>query len=328
MRKSIIIIFAIGILVGGCDLLGNQKPQQSLPLNQAYNTVADLHQELIGAYNDLQYDATNNRPVGGADWSVFGEIIADNTSFQGSYTTLQDLAQHKMDPNNGSVNAVWYGSYRIINDVNVILDKLSSITDGNQAELDNIKGQSLFIRGMVYYYLVNFYAKPWVGAPGDANSQLGVPLVTKPVTSSADFTDPGRATVSEVYTQLKKDLSDAASLLPDKTADGQGNKYASMAMLLRVAMQQHDYATAATLSKQIMDSGQYALNSDVQTFFTQEFSPESIFEISNTVQDNIGVNISLTALYNPKERGDIRISDNYVQALENIVPQSQKDAMA
>jgi len=326
MRKSLILFLGIGLLVGGCDLLNNQKPQQSLPFNDAYQTISVLNQDLTGAYNDLQDQ--NGEPVGGADWSVYGEIMADNTNFQGSYPTLQDMSQHKMDPNNGSANEVWYGSYKVINDVNIILDKLNSIQGADQAEVDNLKGQSLFLRGMVYYYLVNFYAKPWVGGPGATNSQLGVPLLTKPVTSAADFTFPKRASVSAVYTQIKKDLSDAASILKPATADGQGNKYAAMAILARVAMQQHDYATAETITNQIMSSGTYALNSDVQTFFTNEFSPESIFEISNTVQDNVGVNTSLTALYNPKERNDIRISTSYVQALDKIVPQAQQDNMA
>lgn len=328
MRKRIIIVLGIGMLVAGCNLLGNQKPLQSLPLGSAYQTVADLNQELIGAYNDLQ-DDPNGGAIGGADWCVFGEIIADNTSFQGSFTTYQDIAQHNMDPNNGSANDVWYSSYRVINDVNIILDKLGSVTGpSSTAELNSIKGQCLFIRGMVYYYLVNFYAKPWTGGSGGANSQPGVPVITKPVTSSSDFTYPKRNTVSEVYTQIKQDLKDAAGLLPVTTADGQGDKYAAIAMELRVAMQQQDYATAETLSKQIMDSGDYALNADVKTFFTNEFSQESIFEVSNTVQDNVGVNTSLSALYNPQERDDIRISTSFVTALDQIVPAAQQDSIA
>ncbi len=328
MRKSLITLLGLGLLVAGCDMLGNQKPEQSLPLGSAYSTVADLNQELIGAYNDLQ-DDPNGGAIGGADWCVFGEIVADNTSFQGSFTTYQDMAQHKMDSGNGSANDVWYSSYRVVNDVNIVLDKLGSVTGPkSDAEINSIKGQGLFLRGMVYYYLVNFYAKPWVGAPGNANGQMGVPVITKPVTSSADFTYPSRNTVTEVYTQIKKDLQDAVSLLPDQTANGQGNKYAAMAMLLRVAMQQHDYPTAATLAKQIMDSGNYALNADVQTFFTNEFSAESIYEVSNTVQDNIGVNNSLSALYNPQERNDIRISTSFVQALNEVVPQSQQTAIS
>ncbi len=261
MIRKIIFLIGFSLLVAGCNLLGNQQPKQSLPLNDGYKTVSDLNQELVGAFNDLQ-DA-NGRPVGGADWSVFGAIIADNADFEGSYPTLQQLAQHKMDPNNGSVNDLWIGSYKVINDVNVILSKLKGVTGpSSQSELDNIQGQCLFIRGTVYFYLANFYGKPWVGDASAANSQLGVPIITDPVTASTQFTYPSRNTVSEVYSQAKTDLNKASTLLtgnPSSFVNGEGNKYAALAMLLRIAMQQHDYSTAATLGKQIMDSGVYTL---------------------------------------------------------------------
>lgn len=324
--KKIILFIGFGLLVAGCNLLGNQKPQQSLPINQAYSSIFNMESDVTGAYNDLQ-DA-NGRPVAGADWSVFGSIIADNTSYQGSYPTLQQLAQHAMDANNGSVNDLWIGSYKVINDVNIILSKLPNFSgSASQSVLNNIKGQCLFIRGSVYFYLVNFYGKPWVGDASASNSQLGVPIVLKPVTSAADFTYPKRNTVSEVYARLKSDLTQASTLLPGFVANGEGNKYAALAMLLRVAMQQHDYSTAASLSKQIMDSNNYKLNPDVKTFFDQKFSAESIWEIANTIQDNVGVNISLDALYNQNGRGDIHISSGFVQALGEIVPASQQAAL-
>ncbi len=322
MRTRIVIVL-ISLILAGCDLLGNQQPQQSEPLSDAYNTTADLQNALTGAYSDLQ-----DGDIGGAQWVFLGEIIADNTVFTGSFPTYQQVAQHAMNANNNSIEPVWTDSYQAINDVNIILHALPNVKDaGIAAARDAIEGQCLFIRGITLFYLVNFYGKPWQGGPDAENNQPGVPIVLKPVTKASDFTYPSRASVSQVYDQIKSDLQKAASLLPDFVSDGRANKYAALGILLKVAMQQHDYQTAIDLSNEIMTSNNYSLNSDVKTFFTSEFSPESIFEISNTTLDNPGVNEALSAEFNANSRGDVHVSQGFMTALDDVVTADQKNTI-
>jgi len=71
-------------------------------------------------------------------------------------------------------------------------------------------GQALFLRGYYYLKLVTIYAQPYSGAGIDATKSLGVPLVLSSVVSDVRLP---RNTIAEVYTQIEKDLVQAADLL-------------------------------------------------------------------------------------------------------------------
>ena len=62
-----------------------------------------------------------------------------------------------------------------------------------------------------YYYLVNFYAKPYAKATADTD--LGVTIKTTEYIEDIYFT---RNTVAEVYKQILEDLASAKRLLQGK----------------------------------------------------------------------------------------------------------------
>jgi hypothetical protein len=129
--------------------------------------------------------------------------------------------------------------YRVIGNANIAIASIDKAV-GTQAEKDLIKGEALALRGWSYFNLIQLYGKRY-DAAAKPNAQLGVPLVLTPTTEGLP-----RATVEEVYTQINKDLAQAATLL--KSARGfksHINLEVTKGILARVALTQQNWADAA-----------------------------------------------------------------------------------
>jgi hypothetical protein len=315
LKSTIILLLIIGL--GACDLLENQQPQQSLPTEGGLDTVEELQNALTGAYSDFQTPA----------FRLFGnDILADDAVWTGSFPTFVEVASRNMVASNGSIEGFWEDGYEVINDVNIILASLDQLDDptADQATIDNLRGQALFIRALSYYYLVNYFALP-SGSTSD-DSHMGVPLQLTAVTSSTDFENPSRSTVAQVYGQIETDLQTAQGLLAGSNLPNQATPGAATAFQARVALVQGNYQQAADLAGQVIPS--YTLLPDVTTYFRAELSAESIFEIENNVQDNPGAaNTAITAVFAVGSRDDIQINTSFVDALNALVNTRQQAAL-
>ncbi len=318
------LLFLLIVGLGACDLLENQQPQQSLPVEGGLDSVEELQSALTGAYEGLQ-----ELPDGDsfAQALFASDIMAEDAFWTGSFPTYQAIAAQEMSAPNASIENQWNGAYEAINSANIILSSLDELesSDSNQAAIDNIRGEALFIRAIEYYYQVQYFAQPWGFTPD--NSHPGVPLQLQPVISSDDFQNPARSSVDSVYIQIISDLEEAQGLLTTSTRN-RATAEAATAFLARIALIQGRWEDAANLSDQIISNGDYSLASDVTTYFQSELSSESIFEIENTVQDNPGAsNTSMTAVYNADSRDDIQISEAFRSDLNSIINDRQQSAL-
>jgi tetratricopeptide (TPR) repeat protein len=149
---------------------------------------------------------------------------------------------------NSEVDVQWEDSYKVINTTNNILSALAVVKD---ADRDRVQGEALFLRGLMYFDLVRFFADQYQF--NVANTQLGVPLVLDPtlgITASSFVT---RNTVDEIYAQVIADLTLAVSKLPVDN-DVYASKGAANALLARVYLQKGDYANARDAASAVISS--------------------------------------------------------------------------
>ncbi len=105
---------------------------------------------------------------------------------------------------------------------NVVMEKVDAVKDGIYVtpNLKNYhKGEALFLRGLAYYYLWNYYGT--------------APLRNERVTSSAQFT-PGNTSGTQLLEQAISDFTASASLLPlswDQTNAGRVTSNSANGML-------------------------------------------------------------------------------------------------
>ncbi|SMC82387.1 RagB/SusD family nutrient uptake outer membrane protein [Pedobacter nyackensis] len=204
-----------------------------------------------------------------------GSDDADKGSTASDASFFLQFDQFTIDPDQGNIGGFWNGQYRNINYTNQVLDNVPGI-----AMDENLKARYLaeakFVRAFSYFRLVRAFG--------------GVPLrLHVPKDANTDFNLP-RASVTEVYAQIEKDLTEAAAVLPPtySAADiGRATKGAALTLHAKVAMYQKKWSDVLAYTNTVMGMG-YGLLPNYEKVFRieNENSIESIFEIQCALLPN------------------------------------------
>jgi hypothetical protein len=247
MKLKFLTILTAGLLMASCqkDYL-ETAPTGSVDAGAAYATTKNAAAAINGIYRAMVVRYLDSQghfghPAMMIILDVMGEDLVFGNPSNNWHFGEQRWTSHRSDV--GTMSRFPYQLYyRLIGNANLGIANIDN-AEGPQAERDQLKGEALALRAFSYFNLVQLYGKRYDAAV-KPNAQLGVPLVLEPTTEGLP-----RSTVEEVYTQINKDLSDAAALL--KTA----RSYKSHINLdvvkgfqARVALVQQNWAAAATFA--------------------------------------------------------------------------------
>jgi tetratricopeptide (TPR) repeat protein len=305
---SIISLVALVWLLAGCDKNLDLQPSQSINMDVALISDANVKVVLQGAYSEFALPG-----IYGGNILRNSELLGGNGELRwvGTYIDPRQLYNKSILATNSEVEVQWRDSYEVINTTNNILSAIDKV---NASDRDNVEGQALFLRSMMYFDLVRFFADQYVF--GAANSQLGVPLILTPAKLPVESTMVGRNTVDEVYNQVITDLLAAASKLPEE--DGlyvYASNGAANALLARVYLQKGDYAKARDAANTVLESGLYELQKTYAGVFNNDNNTlEDIFATQITAQDRQS---SMTEFFSTLDYGgrdgDIEILDGHLE---------------
>ena len=141
----------------------------------------------------------------------------------------------------GNTSYNWNNPYAVVLVTNIALEGLSKIDPSpqEQTQWDQIKGRALFYRSWMFFHLTQTFCKQY--KPETADSDLGIPLRLE---SDINIVSK-RASLSETYNQMIKDLEESLTLLPDipiiKTRPGLG---AANGLLARIHLQMGNFEEA------------------------------------------------------------------------------------
>lgn len=310
--KNIIVIFLAGSLVTvSCTKKLDLEPFQSIDANTAITTAEDVEAALIGAYSILaggQLYGTNL--IMNADLQAAEGYLSWRGTFQGQ----RQISLKNMTRDNAEASRTWIAAYRAINMANIVLENTGVVKD--PALKNQFEGEAMFIRGIMHFELVRFFAKPWGHTP--ANDHLGIVVKTK-----ASYTEEPagtRSTVKAAYDQIIADLTAAEGKLPDDRDGIRADKYVALAFLARVYLQQSEYAKARDAADEVIESTNYSMNSDLLEAFTSDLSDESIWEIEQDVQNNAGTSNDGMATFFASlpgiGRADVRVEQSFIDSHE------------
>lgn len=253
---------AIGAAVAGCSDLELTNPNQP-STGTFWQTPSDAVAGVNAAYNGLIHNGVYGR------WYVFvGDLRTDIGRVVSPWTDLSNFTKFTFTSTDFEVNAeVWRQTYEAIFRANQVIANVPAIR-GNAALTGRVVGEAKFLRGLLYYNLVNFYGG-------------GIPLILEP---SSPTDRPSPSTAELVYAQIERDLTDAAAALPVSYAGGdvgRATRGAALAQLGKAQLQQRKWAQASTALQQVIASGQYDLVADYADNFTNrnENNRESVFEV-------------------------------------------------
>ena len=286
MKKILTIAFAAAALTA-CDI--ERLPYGSMAAEQITNDPnASLDALMNGVYAQLK---TWSDPM-----HRCGEYAGDNMMIRGSSTdAFFEFISYSRTPNNYRLQNFWdYGYKGIAQASNII----SMIEEGQSAEIDNQLGECYYVRGMLYFYFVRAYGRPYYQAP---DKNLGVPIVNGTPENINDLFLEDRATVHETYEQVINDLKKAESLMTIDKGAAYASKAAAQAMLSRVYLYMSgtyekpntQYAQLAVeYADKVINSGNYSLLSreDFMKYntFTPENNAESIFVVKRVASEFSG----------------------------------------
>jgi len=320
------IILSAGILLAAGACNKNLEPYSGKSNEAALLTPEDLQTATYGAYAalvDRMYIKNENQ---------IGEYMGDDVALSGAtgdqvfytYTYTQF-------PGQGNTEQFWQGAYKAIYAANAIIER---IKDGESAQLDQIKGENLFIRSLAHFELVRIFGRPYTQGQGN---NPGVVIKDNTKNDQA-----ARSTVKQVYDFVIADLLKAATLMSTRRNSCFASKEVAEALLSRIYLYMGDNAKALEYANKVIDAGRYQLmaTTPYKTYFrgVPEDNPETIFAIRHTVADDRGKDAIGSMYYNDPVTqstgwGEVyasvaymRLLDKYPEDVRHSFIEPQRDA--
>lgn len=277
MKKIIILILTTGVLVS-CGKKLNLNPQQSVDEKLVFTSDKNIKAALQGAY-----DVVSGSSLVGGDLQLYAELLGANKeiSWVGTYQQPREIFRKAMLTNNAYLRDTYTEAYRAINICNNIIEAIDVV---NASDRNKIKGQALFIRGLMYFELVKIFAQPY--SAGNTTTNPGLQIVTTP-TKNGEITAANkvpRSSVEQTYQQIVSDLTTAKPLMSNVIGVYAG-KYTAAAVLSRVYLQMGDYQKAAIEANDVIVNSGASLESDCAKAFNNTApSSEDIYVMPVTAQ--------------------------------------------
>jgi hypothetical protein len=274
----------------GCEDMLTTQSSTAVSDATVLTSAANLNMVLTSAYRQLYFNFDGNDRVyaGLTGLQMYvdlgGPDIMSHTNMGSTQVDSYEFANTKTIYT-GYSEYIWSMCYRIINQVNIVIDNIDS-SMGDDATKQEIKGQALAIRGICYFTLIRNYQQTYI----IAKDKAGVILRTH----STDDSSLPRSTVEECYDQIVGDLTEAKLLLDDFGRENKWtiDKYVVSGVLARVYQVMQDwedaYAEATTTYNQysaLMTRDEY--RSGFDDVITNNYD-EVAWAVKFTDTDNLG----------------------------------------
>ena len=273
MKKITIILTVLGLmLITSCEDFLDVKPSNYAASETSITNAADAKVAINGLMRKMAA-----ADYYGRNFIIYGDAKGGDFAIRSQGRGLDYYYSFNHSASSGSGSGFWVQIYHNIlqaNNLIMNIEKLEAEDKGSVA-LSDYKAQAMTARALMYFDLVRLYGKSY----NMDKTSFGVPLVLEPLDASAQ---PTRASVEAVYTQILKDLTDAAPLLSKNKVNGYINYYANKAIEARVYLFMDNFTASLAAAEEVISSGKYSLYSNaawVGSWATQ-YGSESIFELA------------------------------------------------
>ncbi|MEZ5020522.1 MAG: RagB/SusD family nutrient uptake outer membrane protein [Bacteroidales bacterium] len=273
MKKITIILSVLGLmLITSCEDFLDVKPSNYAASETSITNANDAKV----AINGLMRGMTSSLYYG-RNFVIYGDAKGGDFAIRSQGRGLDYYYSFNHSASSGSGSGFWEQIYNCILQANNLILNIQKMEDAGKgtAVLSDYKAQAMTARALMYFDLVRIYGKPY----NMDKASFGVPLVLEPLDASAQ---PTRASVEAVYTQILKDLTDAAPFLSKNKVNGYINYYANKSIEAKVHLFMDNFTASLAAAEEVITSGKYSLYSNaawVGSWATQ-FGSESIFELA------------------------------------------------
>ncbi len=286
--KNILVRLSFLLLIAAfsCDDYLEPDPISFVSGDSYYSNDEELENGILSIYDGLQgVNSTSFNDLRATQIEfLLTEMRTDNTQSKNGGNEDSDFQQfevYAVNPENFVVRNYYESMYNIIFRTHLVLDNLGAASEGKRGAFE---GEAKFVRAYAYFQMIRLF--------GDVPMPL---KVIRPDEEEIAFT---RIEKSIIYEQIVEDLEIAIENL-DNTYRTRASKAAAQALLAKVHLTLagaentdvgNNYTAARQLCEEIINSGEFSLESDYRDVFYNEVNSgagnsEVIFAI-NYVEDN------------------------------------------
>jgi len=291
MKKTINYIlaaFSAVVLVSSCNL--DLYPNGSIAYDE--NGALFTNTKELGYLENGLYTSYRSGFYG--EYAITEEVMMDGfnasadfgNNYGGAHRSDEDL-----NPSNYEIRDYWSNRYSCIKNYNIFIAGVENLPEEYKAlgaKAQVVKGEAYFFRASAYLDLIRHFA-PAYDAATATKENSGVPLVLVYDQNEK----PSRATVQEVYDQIKKDLDSAAVNLAGVAGAKASQKItidAVNALYARYYLDVKDYSKAYDKAMEVMASkAGYTLSSTVKEFQNEYYldnGTEAIVQLYASLTEN------------------------------------------
>ena len=291
MKKRILLLLIPVLVFTACsDDFTLLSPISERNTGSFYQNQGDFEVAIRGAYDALQ-----SRGTFGVNYVLMMEMRADNAANGGGATglaaTLEAIDTFTEIATASELRATWEDSYEGIARANTILSRIDDAEFTSEDVRNQIKGEALFIRSLLYYHMAVIFGN--------------IPFQFEEATSPNVVINQVGA--SEIYNQIEEDLGIAGNLLPATATGanrGRATSGAAKALLGRVLLTNGKPSLAAPVLREVVDSEQYQLLDNYADIWGEanEFNAESIFEVQ-FIKGGLGEGSAYVDMFTPNGLG-------------------------
>jgi len=289
MKKLTILVLLPFLFISCGEDFTMLSPISQRNSENYYSSQKDFEIAITGAYSSLQESGTF-----GVNYVLLMEMRADNGANGGGATGLAAVYQQLDDFEEIAtaeiLEGTWAASYDGIASANAILSRIDDVEFNDDNLKDQIRGEALFIRSLLYYHMAVIF--------GNIPAQF----------EEADYPniEVNQVPASDIYAQIITDLEEAENLLPAVSVNGRANSYAAAALLGRVHLQAGNASQAEAPLRRVIDAEVYDLEDDISVLWDPNSqlsqNSESIFEVQY-ISGGLGEGSAYTDMYTPNGVG-------------------------
>lgn len=306
MRFKIILLTLIAASFCSCKkFVEIPLPDNQLTTDFVFDNDNTAVQAITGIYSNMM---RNSQQFSSGYTTFFTGLAADELFYYTTSDRDEFLNNQISITNHPNLEAgFWNPCYQYIYAANKCIEGASGSNQLSLGIKNTVIGEAKFIRAFCYFYLTNLF--------GD------VPLILSTDYRSSESLP--RTAQEKIFIQMINDLKDAKQKLINDYPSierSRPNRLTASALLTRLYLYTKDWASAEAESSEIINSGIYNINTDVNNVF-QINSNETIWQLHpvnpsrNTWEGNVIIPSSnattptyllTNSLMNSFEPGDLR----------------------
>ncbi len=229
-------------------------PNNQLPIDLVFGDEQTAEASLAGLYGGL-WDAS--LVSGGSDGmgATLGIYTDDlSTVFTATNNSFADIHRNLLLSTNSVVSSAWTNAYKQIFMANSIIEGVEKSKTLSEASKNRIKGEAIFIRSMLYFYLYQIFG------------EIPYAIVT-------DYTvnkTLARMPKDQFLAKVESDMALAVALLPVNYRNAERiypNKATAEVLLAKLKMLLGKWSEAEQLSNSVLNQSGYDFQNDLSKIF-------------------------------------------------------------